>query len=280
MKYINAIQGSLIALVIFALTAVFAPSNGPAADVELILTVSTFLFAILAGFFIARLNKRYDQLRDQTADEDSYMLSFYLTSQFFGKSFQRKIANIIDRIYVTSYDTFLADDYKYSKADYVKFYEALNEIKIKRKKENQAFDNMVTMLAEIEKTRNNTAIIAADKLTIGQWIIMIVLAAIITFCLFFLKVPEVYSQVITAMLSTILILVILMMRDLQNLRLMGTCIVTESGQEIFEDIGKIRYYNNEFVKNGFDVIPKNLKRYRLGFHEAGEKHNIKIITKK
>ena len=71
MKYMDATRGTVVALVIFTLAAYFIPSGGSSNEVELILTISTFLFAILVGFYLSRLNNRYDKMRELIAAEDA-----------------------------------------------------------------------------------------------------------------------------------------------------------------------------------------------------------------
>ena len=64
MRYISATTGALIVLPVFILLALIIPKHDSLPSVELILTVSTFLFAIISGFYIARLATRYDQIRN------------------------------------------------------------------------------------------------------------------------------------------------------------------------------------------------------------------------
>jgi hypothetical protein len=60
----------------------------------------------------------------------------------------------------------------------------------------------------------------------------------------------------------------------------GNQMAEESGQEVFEFMGKLRYYSKSSVDQGINKIPKNIKRYRLGLHKPGEKENIRIIDNK
>ncbi len=64
MGYIHAIKGTVIALVVFGVLAWFVGDlQRESEGIEVILTISTFLFAILAGFFISRLNDRYNNIK-------------------------------------------------------------------------------------------------------------------------------------------------------------------------------------------------------------------------
>ncbi len=279
MGYVHAIKGSFLAFIVFILAVIYIPGNGPLEEVKIILTVSTFLFAIIAGFFIARLNSRYDKIKECVAEEDAYWLSFYYASKFFGKKFTDKIRDILDKYYMHAYD-YDYDYYKPTAKQYESMYDELGKVKYKKNsKADNVFSKMIDLLAKIETRRNKTAIIAVEKLIKSQWIVLFLLGTIIVFSLYYIKVPELYSQVVVVLLSTILVLILLIMRDLQNLRLMGQSPIGESGQEVLEEIGKLRYYNQIYLKNKLNMVPDFVKKYRLGTHKPGEKPQIKIIKR-
>ncbi len=281
-RYIFAIQGGIIALIIFAIATIFIPGQGPLADVQIILTASTFLFAILAGFFISRSNNRYDEIRSEVAEEDALILSIYRMSDFFGDSFQKKISGHIDDYYIEAMDFDVGAGYKNTTPHMEKIYQAFHALKkIKDSKIEDLYDDIFMLLSDLEESRNKASVLRHEKMTYGQWAILIVLVSIIIFCLFFLKIPAVYSQVITVMLSTTLVLVLLFLRDIQNLRLYGEHFLLESAEEVFESIGKERYYPEYYFNEGFlKEVPEHVKQYRLGTHQPGEKHKIKLIKVK
>lgn len=277
MKYIHAVKGSAIAFLIFSIAARFIPGNGSADDVQLVLTISTFLFAIISGFFISRLNARYDGIRELISKEDAIFASLYQSSRFFGKKFQTKLREIIDEYYIIAYDDELGV-YKANKPQFLSIYDELEKLNLeKNSKGEQIFDDVIILLAEAENIRNKSSVISREKVRVGQWGVMLILASIIIFSIFFIKSSGIFSQITTVLLSTTLILVMLLIRDLQNCRLNGELLLVESGQEVFDDMGKLRYYNHFFLKEGTCKVPANVKKYRLGLHNPGEKPNIKIV---
>jgi len=282
MKYVHALEGSLIAFVILILITILAPGAGPSEEVKIILTITTFLFAILLGFFLNRLNSRYNDIRRLVAEEDAYFLSFYKTSQFYGKKFADRIKNLIDKYYVCAYD-FTLSDYSHSyRCNSKYFLQMWDELRKhgKNYKKQSTYSKLTSDLTSIEKCRNTSSVISSEKLGYGQWFTLLILSGIILFSLFYLKTDELYSQIITILLSTGLLMILLILRDLQNLMLGGKSLLVESGQEVLELIGCIRYYNEIQVKNGISYIPEDVKVYRLGLHSPGsEKLNIKIVRK-
>lgn len=270
MRYIGAIQGTTFFFVVFALMAWLIPGQGDSDQVQLILTVSTFLFAILAGFFIARLNQRYDMVQELLAEEDAHWLTFYKTAAFFDNGFRAKLADLLDEYYVRAFDSDTLYFYKQTAPTFLKIYDAFAQAKVVDPDRN-ALEPMIDILMQLEERRNKISVRALEKVRLGQWTMLFILAAIILFSLYYLKDQTWVSVASTVLLSTALVLVLLTMRDLQNFRLGGELIAVESGQELFEFIGRPRYYNERYVKSGAVRIPREVTQYRLGRHEPGSK---------
>lgn len=278
MKYIDALFGTLIAFVVFIIAVIFIPIVAPISGTETILTIATFLFAILAGFYISRLNSRYDSMRNLVATEDSYFLSLWQSSKLYGEKISNRFADLIDKYYILAFD-FSLSNYNY-KGNLMYFLKMWDEIlELKKYRTESSHQTLVAQITEIEKCRKSAAAIASEKLNTGHWAVLIFLSVIILYSIFSIRNISFYSQVITVLLSTVLILILLIIRDLQNLMLEGKPLLEESGHEIQELISRPRYYNQFFLKRGISIIPKNIKVYRLGLHKPGsQKLEIKLIT--
>jgi hypothetical protein len=223
------------------------------------------------------MNSRYDKIREVVSEEDSIMLSIFRTSQFFGKAFVNKVRELIDTYYITALDYDLGNYHKQTESVIKTIYSELNKLKMKGIKSQLAVDEMLDLLSSVEEKRNESSVMATEKLKIGQWAVLDILAGIIVFTVFYTKLPEFYSIVTTVLLSTILVLVILILRDLQNLRLGGEILLVESAEQVFEFMGNMRYYPKKFLDEGTIDIPDNVRKYRLGLHQPGEKFRIKVV---
>jgi len=276
-KNLNAIQGSAIAFVFFVFLSFLVTGSGYSEELNLTLTISGFLFAILAGFFITRLNTRYDKIVESIGEEDAAWLSLYLTAKVIGPEFAKRIANLIDQYYILAYDYYLGNYYKASAPVYFRMYEEFRDYKSKKtNKINSANDAFVAKLQEIESCRNMSSIYTEQKLTSGQWLILITLGLIMIVCLFAIRANSFFSQLTTVLLSTSIVLVLLITRDLQLIRVGGQDVLLESGLEIFDYIGKKRYFHQSYIKNGRYKIPAGID-YRMGIHKIGEKPKIVMV---
>ena len=282
MPYISAMRGGLISIVVFALIEFLVPMPIQKAEgVEIILTLSTFLFAILVGFFIARLNSRYDQLRDTVAHEDALWLSLFEFSDYFDKSFTKKVVELIDAYYVISYDYELGQYYKQNAPILAKLYELFETAKVKKaSKSAEIFDEAIATLSAIEADRNKCSVLRREGMTSGQWFIVLLLGGMIIFSMYSYGMTMLYFQVMTIILSSVVVMIILTIRDLHLMRLGGKLAAEESGEEVFEAIGKKRYYNQFYLKQGVVRVPKEVKEYRLGRHKPGEKQDIIFVKNK
>jgi hypothetical protein len=276
-RYVHAIQGAFLALPVFILAAIFISGGEARDEVKTILTISTFLFAIITGFYISRLATRYNEIRKLIATQDADLLNLYKVSKNFGKKFEKKMKDLIDKYLITSYDVSLSKAnvaYKITSKPFFDMWDEVNALTLAKKRKIEA-SKLYDILMRLEQNRNNTSGVASERLNIGQWIIICLLAVIVTFCIYYLRVDEVYSQIITVLLAYVLILILFIMRDLQNLMLGGTELLEESGQEVLEFMGNKRYVHINNLKKGVSQVTDGVNEFRVGVHEPGS-HNTKI----
>lgn len=186
MRYVNAIEGAAVGLVLLTALVFLIPIPAVSVKLESIVTISTFLFAILAGFYISRLGNRYDSIRQLVATEDASLLCFYQTAKIFGPAFTKKVRHAIDQYYIASYDHSLSEyAYKESAPYYFKLWDVTTGLKIKEP--SSAYQMLISHLTDIEKFRNTSAATSAERLGFGEWSILLVLAGIILSSIFLMR---------------------------------------------------------------------------------------------
>ena len=281
MRYVHAIQGTAIGLGAVVVLDLLLPNAAPSGDVNIILTVSTFLFAILVGFFMARLAARYDNIRDNIAQEDAMMLAAYQTMRLINKRLAARMTTVMDAYYIASYDFSLSDAHAAYKATISPFRSLWKLVEeVDQRKPCAPLPYLVEQLTMIEQHRNQAATVSEEKIRVGSWILLLVLAAIILVSVFYVRTEALYSHFVTIGLSTALVMVLLILRDLQNMMLGGQSLLEESGQEVLEAIGKRRYYHATYLKAGISKVPSHIREYRVGSHVPGSpKHKIKVVKR-
>src|SRR3989344_4688954 len=280
MRYIDAVKGLVLVIIIVAILDYVIPIINVSINIELLITISTFLFAILAGFFISRLNNRYDKIRELVSLEDASLFSFYNASKIYGNKFSEEIREIIDKYYITCYDNPTSGAYAQTLPYVLKFWDKVREIG--KYRAESSYQLLCQNLVDLEKSRKESSATYLERLGFGQWIILIFLSVIIVAGLFLIRTGTLTSSILTILLTSAIVLVLLIIRDLNNFMLGGISLMEESGQQVLEAIGKERYYNESFIKKGISRPHKNpnIKKSRLGTHEINSgKHVIRIVEK-
>lgn len=280
MKYISSTKGSFIALIILTILGFALPIQEPIESLNLVLTITTFLFAILVGFDLSRLYSRYTNVRQAIAEEDARLLSFYAKSKIYGKQFSGKIKEKINQYYINALDFGIWKSEGYYYKPTAKYFLGLYDEmeKIKKHCHEGTYESMLDDLSYTESARNKSSVFIYSKISLRKQYFLFILSFIILFCLFFnVRDLEIYSKIITILLSTSLVLIILILRDLNNFMLQAKGVVVESRQEVLEFMGERRYYNKLNIKRGYISVPKDVKEYRLGLHRPGQKKKIEIV---
>lgn len=270
----TTVRGTALSLVIFSIVAYFVPGHGSSDEIELVLTITTFLFAIITGFFLTHTYSRYNQIRVFAGTEDSLMLSLHRSAALLGPRIAKKYTNLIEDYYLESYDWMLGEAYKETAPIFLSLYEPL----VKETRLNDAVvQHVLGLLGQIEIQRTELASYASERIKAGHWCVQLLLAGIIIFCIFYLRTPDVFLQLVSVVLCSTIVLIILIILDLDSLRISGSLLLEESGQEVLEYIGKKRYYNHLYV--AASGLPATVKEYRLGLHAPGEKPNIILVKR-
>lgn len=270
----TTVRGTAISLVIFGVAAYYLPGHGPSDEIELVLTITTFLFAIITGFFLTHTYNRYNQIRVFAGTEDSLLLSLHRSSMLLGSGVAKKYTNLIEAYYLESYDWMLGEAYKHTAPIFLSFYEPL----IKGANLNSAvLQHVLGLLGQIETQRTELSSYASERIKFGHWCVQLLLAGIIIFCIFYLRVPDFFLQAVSVILCSTIVLIVLIILDLDSLRISGSLLLEESGQEVLEYIGRKRYYNHLYL--AASGMPSTVKEYRLGLHKPGEKPNIILVKR-
>lgn len=88
----------VLLLVFFSIVYFLAPFKFVASS-NIFLTISTFLFAIFAGFFISRQGQRYSSIRDRITEFDGEITAVYRNFGHISTAMQAKAKEIIENHY-------------------------------------------------------------------------------------------------------------------------------------------------------------------------------------
>ncbi len=282
LKYMSIEKNIIIFVVVFSFITLLTPTFDRLIDIEIFLTVSTFLFGIFSGFFIANRWGRYSRMKTLLTNETGDLISIYKISKLIGNNFSKKISDIIDNYLI---ETFKYEVYEYHEKTEKFFYEIFNQIeKIKPKthQQKEATGLIMWQLKDMPRDREELFLLGRSKMPKFMFPIIWFLAFVIIFCLFYIRISTIASSIITILLSTCVVLVILVLRDLNNLKWGERSLAFEIYHRVFDAIDKLRVYPDISIKKGRIEAPED-RDYRLGIFEEknGKQYfkNFKMVKK-
>ncbi len=274
--YIDAVKGGIISIILFTILSIFVNGVGPSEEITMVITISTFIFAILSGFFISRLNERHNNIRTLMTQEDALLLSFYKTASLYEKKFSNHIRDLIEKYYITVSNHSISEThYKQTRIYFLKMYDALKTRMTHKNSSPMSW--MLEILTTLEQARNALSVRLKSKLRLSSWLILVALTIVIIFSLFYSQGNTITYKILNTLLSSALVVVLLIIRDYGNMESLDKFALNESEQEVLEDIGKERYYNIKFYNTYMHLIPNNIKSFRVGFQKKDGSYDIKKI---
>jgi len=244
--------------------AYFFPGNGSNESINTIIGVVGLLFAILVGFFINDLWTRFQRVRENVSIEVSGLQTYFIFVKILSafprhKKWIEKQRELIDR-YIKEF--FKVEWTNYEKVDPL-FNDIMRSLKdigeLKTNKETETYTNFLPLLNEVTTAREKLFMYGKDKLSKAEWMVVCSLASIILFSMFYINTGILSSVFLTGVLSSSVITILLIMRDLNDLSYGEDMISFEPYETIFDVIGKPRFYLKRDIECGRVKPPKEIK---------------------
>ncbi|MBC2664048.1 hypothetical protein H7F51_00800 [Novosphingobium flavum] len=270
------ILGGALAL---CLLAAFAYPGGTdyGEDIVTLRNVSSLLFSILAGFFVAFLLNRFATIRSLLTRESTMLMQLYKLAQAFGPDFAGAVANRIDTYLIVRFDE--ENYFRFTARGRDALFSIFDDLAALPPLDNQNITSMhrnfVTTLREAISLRRETIVTGTITVSRMQWCPLLMLAVILVTSLFYLKSGSTVSSVLTAILAFAIFLILFVIKDLSDLNLGGEFLKFETMERVFEFIGKQRYYPAAQLRSG--VVPDDVTHLRLGVG-PGHRYSEKIVN--
>lgn len=251
-----------LSIILFVLLLFLIPKN--LFDVEfgrIILTCSTFLFGLLAGFFIVVTTTDYNAIKNVLAAETAGWIALYRNIFIYDKETAGKVSDLVDEYIIKSFNYEIIDYAKCTEKEFDKIENLVRGIEIKDGKIN-LFQNIQQTMERIIISRQQLVILGQNALSKFQWIVLFALSFLVVASLFGLRNGEIFFEFITVLISSSIVLILLLIRELDlyvwNEKNFGYYIF----ENVLRSVGKLPYYPLESIKKG-RIQPRE-EKYRIG----------------
>ncbi|MCH7567845.1 MAG: DUF4239 domain-containing protein [Nanoarchaeota archaeon] len=231
------------------LAAYFFPIvEGDVIDGESIAFVG-ILFGIIVGFFIADLYSRYQGIRDNAALDASSLSTYYSFAKILGqnkknKRWLEKQKELINK-YIHRFMPLPWPRYSETEPEFSAIVNSLGEIRYDTDKENETYSNMLAVVSGHSDAREKLVMYGKDKLTWGEWLVVLFLALLLVGSLFYVKVDSLVSVIFTGALISAILILLFVLKDLNNLNFGESSVSVEPYERVLDAIGKPRYYRKK-----------------------------------
>lgn len=244
-----------------------------ALDISLMISVVSFLFGFLISIVFSMLLSKTSALKEALATEAGRLASLFMLSKKLGKEFHEKIRERIDEYTVKTLKNYT--EYEIGRQSVYEMYEDTDSAEIKNAKQEAAFNSFLYILGEFEPLREKLEYLTSRRIEKSMKFVNYTLGVILI-ALLFLNRGDTFTNALFVILSTTIIFIFLIMEDYDNLKIGDYTYNISNSEQIFDLIGKHRYYPEELLSK---VNLEQNKQYRIGFYnEKTKEEKIVLLT--
>lgn len=239
----------VFAILISFLASYFFPGIGDDPRVQNSITFIGILFGIIVGFFIADLYSRYQGIRDNSGEDSSCLSTFYFFATILAKETKNKkwLRGVEKRIekYIHKFMPLQWEHYSETEKEFADLGKSLEELKYSGDKANETYSNILNVYNQHSTARENLVMFGKDKLSWGEWLITLFLGGLLLVSLFYTKDTSLISTLFTGAITSAILLLFIVLRDLNNLNFGENAVSIEPYERVLDAIGKPRYYKTK-----------------------------------
>lgn len=271
----------LLSLIFFTSLLFVVPARLLPSDLgNTILTIVTFLFGLIAGFYIVVTTTDYNSVKALLSNETAGWISLFHTTKIYDPRLTKKLSARIEKLIIRAFDYELLEYTEGTTEEFESLQAFVDKLPY-RTSRSSIHQVIQTIMSTQIQYRQQLIVLGTKTLSSFSWLILFVLGSLVTSSLYAIRTGELFFDVIAVLLSSSLVLILLLIHDLD------LYIWNEKtfGYDIFENalraIGKLPYYPKESIEKG-RVIPVE-SVYRLGMQEKtaqGMRRRFQVVRKK
>ncbi|MCK4554271.1 hypothetical protein KAU19_04900 [Candidatus Parcubacteria bacterium] len=206
---------------------------------EILLTISTFLFSIFTGFFIARQGNRHSAIRDRITEFDGNMSSIYRQSSHLSREVQEKISKII-RHHYQQIIKHKAWDYNFmhKSTTITSIHELLERFLSGQNLpslSSLALERILVALRNLQQIRKNMIALHHERIPKFQWTLLYFLAGVLFLTLSVIPSQGlIFSSILKGAFASAIIFVFILLKKLNRLEFFKKTIGEESAQDVID----------------------------------------------
>ncbi len=268
------------AVVVFILLLFVIPPKFISPDLgNTVLTISTFLFGIIAGFFIVVTTTDYNTLKNLAASETGGLIALHQDVLMYDKSSATRLEELIDGYIRNAFDTELINSAQHVTPDFDQIKKLARELPIKQELSSILQEIRITM-DDLIKVHQDEIVLETRTVSAFQWFVLIILSALPIVTMYGLRTGGLFFDIVTVAFSSMVVLILLIIRAIDLYVWNEETFSFDIYEEVLKSIGKLPYYPKESIEKR-RVHPRE-NEYRVGVLDPisqNMRRKIEIVKK-
>lgn len=241
-------------------------------NLGLMISVLSFLFGFLVNINFSMIMSRMNSLKNDLAAETGRLVSLYSLSKHLGEKFHQNIKELIDEYTIHTLRDY--NNYGVGRSIFYKVSKEFESVEVKNDFQKMMAGSFLSNLNDWEQARERLEYLTGKG---TEWSLKFsaYLLGMILIVLLFLNRGDTFTNALFIILSTVIVFIFLIIEDYDNLRIGDYVINISNSEQLFDLIGKERYYPQDIL-NRVDL--ETGKIYRIGVYnpEQREERIVKI----
>jgi len=239
-------------------------------NIGLMISVLSFLFGFLVNINFSMIQSRVNALKVDLAVETGRLVTLFYLSKRLGDRFHEKIKSLIDEYTISTLRDYT--DYSVGRNVFYQMNQDLEEMEIKTDFQKMMAGSFMSSLSDWEQIRERLEYLTGKR---AEWSLKFAafILGIILIALLFLNRADTFTNTLFIILSSVIVFIFLIVEDYDNLTIGDYAMNISNSEQIFDLIGKDRYYPEHLLGR---VQLENGRNYRIGVYDKKEKKE-KII---
>lgn len=253
------------------------PAFSVSTDVGTLVTATSAVFAVVAGFFIADSMSNYLRLQTLISEENAALISLADYAKKIDAKHSVSIFNAIDGYLIAQLDSDTLNHILQTEKQIDHLNTAIDTLKVGAE-DSESYERLLEMREKILTARQEILFAAKKNLTLGHWVTLIVLAALVACTVLAIRDGGIFMNVIAGSMIIGTQAILVLLRDMDNNRLLEMKLGYDNPQEVFHALSMPPYYPHFSPPSA--RIPDDNGIYRLGRHDGLPQSQYEIIDTK
>lgn len=237
------------------------PPFGVSTDVGTLVTATSTIFAVVAGFFIVDATSNYLRLQTLISEENAALISIADDAkEVGGKNFVR-VHEAIDAYLIAQLDLNTLDHFQQTQKEIDRLDSAIHALSV-QSEGTSTFDHILALQEKIISCRQEMTLSAKKTLTFIHWTALILLAVLVVITVLAIRDGTWFTNVVVGSMMLGILVILIVLRDIDNNSILERKLGYKNPSQVFHAIAKPPYYPY-FVPSALRV-PNNEGQMRIG----------------